>query len=118
MKLIKTESGYVQVAYTLESINRLQIDYLAYSYLYYHCEISLITDGLYDQICGWLWRHKEVNTIDFQNSDYYKICKDLGSEGSAFDLKEEDYPIKIKQICVRLLKQSEKEIPDKLKEFE
>ncbi|MNG10277.1 hypothetical protein D3C84_937360 [compost metagenome] len=112
----RTDSGYRQST-NLEAINRLQVDFLAHSYLYYQCDIGLINDTHYDNICSWLVRHREVNKKDFENSTYYEYCKELET-GSGYDIKEDQYPEKIKRICVRLLKQHEVDVPDELKEFE
>lgn len=97
-----------------DAINRMQVDYLAHSYLYYHLNISLMTDTLYDHICGWLVGYKKEYPEDFRNSKYYDLCKHLDESGSGFYLSEADYPLYIKEICKRLILQHNQEVPPKL----
>jgi hypothetical protein len=115
LKLYRTSEGTFRHTTELDVINMLQVDFLAYSYLYYQCDISLIPDSLYDNICKWLLLHKENSPDAFIKSRYYDLCKGLDESGSGFYLREEDYPIEIKKVCIRLLQQHGKEIPDSLK---
>jgi hypothetical protein len=86
-------------------IEGLQVDFLANSYLYYIKNTSVIPDGHFDQICKWLVRY--IKTSEFKDTKYYNLVRELGTSGSGYYLKEEDYPDNITVIAYKLLRQKE-----------
>jgi hypothetical protein len=97
-------------------IENLQVEYLAYSYLYYVKNISAISDSHYDQICKWLY-DRMTNKVA-KETKYYNLCKDLDASGSAFYLKEEDYPEYIIKVAYKLYRQSVEKREIKMEELD
>ena len=63
--------------------------YLMTCFAYYHRNISLISDELFDQICVWL--DEEFDNLEHVHKSYVK--RDVGSaKGQAYSLREEGYP--------------------------
>lgn len=85
----------------VKHIERLQVDYLVYSYLYYHKDVTLIPDGHYDNICKWLYDYMKT-VKEATTTKYYDLCKWLDASGSGFHIKEEDYPTYIKYTAFKL----------------
>lgn len=112
----RTDTGGWSCYDPVQAIEGLQVDFLAYSYLYYYQDISLITDSLYDNICSWLVGHKKKEPEAFRSTKYYELCGELDESGSGFYIKKEDYPERILQVCKRLLLQHDKEVPQDLKD--
>lgn len=78
-------------------IRRLELNYLVHSYLYYIVDEPIVDDGRYDKICKDL-----VALIPF-SSVKYDITKGLGSSGSGFYIKENQYPDEVKTKAMMLL---------------
>jgi hypothetical protein len=98
-------------------IEGLQAQYLAYSYLYYVKDISVISDSFYDQICKWLYDYMK-NGVSVNETKYYNLCKDLDTSGSGFYLKEEDYPEYIIKVAYKLYRQSIEKREIKMEEID
>jgi hypothetical protein len=63
--------------------------YLMTCFAYYHRDVSLISDELFDQICVWL--DEEFDNLEHVHKSYVK--RDAGSaKGQAYSLREEEYP--------------------------
>lgn len=88
-----------------KQIERLQVDFLAHSYLYYIKNISTIPDTFYDQNCKYLY--SQMNTEKAKGTKYYNLCKGLDASGSGFYIKEEEYPDEIIKIAYKLQRQNE-----------
>ena len=66
--------------------------YLAASYLYYHRDISILSDNTYDRLSMWL-----LENIDkLEHPNHNLIDKDALKAGTAFQIKEDDYPLRVK----------------------
>lgn len=100
----------------LNHIERLQIQYLTYSYLYYFKNETLVTDSYYDNLCSWLYNHMKKNN-DIAKTKYYNLCKGLDMSGSGFYIKEEDYPPYIKWVAFKLLLQRDLKCEVTIKEL-
>jgi hypothetical protein len=98
------------------NIEKLQVDFLAHSYLYYIKNTSVIPDGHFDQICNWLIR--DMKTTEAKDTKYYHLCRELGISGSGYYLKEEDYPDYITVIAYKLLRQHGERCEIQLNEIE
>ena len=73
--------------------------YLMTSYLYYHEDESLISDGLYDAMCKlMLDRWDEIT-----HPHKHLIHKDALAAGSGFDIPKDAYPEIAKGAAIRLL---------------
>lgn len=88
-----------------KNIERLQLRFLAYSYLYYVKDVSLTNDSDYDNLCNWLVRHMKED--EAKETRYYNLCHQLDTSGSAFYLSEEDYPFEIIRLAYKLQRQKE-----------
>jgi hypothetical protein len=71
-----------------EHPNLLVAYYLICSYLYYHRDISIISDGLYDEICDTL----RVHWDDVEHPHKHLIDRGALSSGSGYYLPENSFP--------------------------
>ena len=74
------------------SINRCVAWYLINSYLYYICDLSVITDTEYDKLCKRLY--DEFDSITHPHK--FLVDKDALNCGTAFHLTEDKYPQMVK----------------------
>lgn len=86
----------------VKAIERLQVQFLAYSYLYYKEDISLIPDNQYDNICKWLYNN--MKSDDAKKTRFYSLCKDLDQSGSGFYI--DNYPQHIRNVALKLKMQN------------
>ena len=66
--------------------------YLAASYLYYRRDISILSDSCYDGICKWLLK----NIDNLEHTNHNLVDKEALKAGTAYHIKEEDYPLRVK----------------------
>ena len=66
--------------------------YLAASYLYYCRDISILSDNTYDRLSKWLLE----NIDNLEHTNHNLIDKDALRAGTAFHIKESDYPLRVK----------------------
>ena len=93
--------------YTTESLYEVVSLYLVTSFLYYRCDMSVIQDFQYDEICQRLYN--EFDDISHPYKDL--LDKDELSSGSGYSIK---YPKEAKSIIKAVLKSKNIEIPDNL----
>jgi hypothetical protein len=79
--------------------------YLMTSYLYYNRYVSAISDNNFDSICKYLYDH--FDSVEHQHKHLLSKC-DLKA-GTGFAIKEEDYPMMVKQAAFLLERQLGKE---------
>lgn len=65
--------------------------FLMLSYAYYIRMESLVSDTTYDAIAKYLLKHYDDE--DFEHQHKYLVTKDMLKAGTAFNLKESDYPL-------------------------
>lgn len=100
----------------VRQIERNQVSFLAYSFLYYIHDITVVPDSFYDNLCSWLYR--DMQLPEAKETRFYELCKDLDSSGSGFYLKEEDYPSYIVMVAYKLYLQSKEKREITLEELE
>lgn len=72
--------------------------YLIHSFLYYQCEVSVITDAEYDAIClELLERYNEI-----EHPHKYLVDPDALRAGSGYHLAALDYPPQVRAIAMCL----------------
>lgn len=75
--------------------------FLMSCYAYYHRNVSILSDALFDQICTQL----EVNWEDIQHRHKSLIIRTGSSiKATAFQLREEDYPQIVKYATLQLIR--------------
>lgn len=70
--------------------------YLVTSYLYYHCDISVISDEEYDDIC----RELHDGFEDIEHPHKHLLDKDSLAAGTAYHLTATDYPFIVRNIAM------------------
>ena len=64
--------------------------YLILSYAYYHLDVSLVSDALYDRVCRDLLLAIRSSAVDHR---HLSLCDvDALEAGTAYRLRSEDYP--------------------------
>jgi len=73
--------------------------YLVASFLYYHCDFSIMTDDEYDAIC------KELldNFDDIEHPHLHLLDKEVLQAGSGFHLRYDQYPLIVKSTAYSYL---------------
>lgn len=71
-----------------QSANNMVSWWVMSSYLYYHCDTSVLSDGRYDALCNQL--HSEWDAVDHRHK--YVIDRDALVAGTGFDLPVVAYP--------------------------
>lgn len=69
------------------------------SYLYYHCDFSILTDTLFDDLCGLLLKRWD----SFTHRHMHLITNDDLEAGSLFALTESDYPAIVRNSALQLV---------------
>lgn len=100
------------------SMNISQLRFLAYSYLYYIKNKTLIPDYAYDNSAKWLYETMKKDEENARKTDYYELCKGLDDSGSGFYIKEEEYPDYVKMIAYKLERQKEEKREISLEQIE
>ena len=69
------------------------------SYVYYveHARVSLLSDQQFDKACNWLLRHYDGVTHKYK----YLLPREALVAGTAYHLREKDYPRGLVQCAVR-----------------
>lgn len=110
-----TDRGTWSCYDALRTVNALELDFLVHSYLYYYLNITIVTDTFYDNTCKWLIQHMKAEPEVYEVSAYRYLCDGLDESASGFYIKEEDYPLVVKQRAVQLLTNYKRVIPPQLK---
>ena len=74
--------------------------WLIASYLYYHHDLSILSDSFYDGLA----EHMLDNWDEIKHQNKYLITKEDLKTGSLFALKEEDYPFLTKDSATFLVR--------------
>lgn len=74
--------------------------FLIASYCYYCRYDSIMSDEVFDGIAKWLL--KEYDKIQHVNKDL--VTKEMLNSGTAYNLKESDYPLRVKVIGEQFIK--------------
>ena len=82
----------------LENMNPIVL-YLVAAYVYYHLDKNIITDDEYDALAKKIYT--EWDQISHP-SKIFIVKENLGKTSSLYDVKEIDYPERIKNLAYRL----------------
>lgn len=75
--------------------------FLLLSYAYYQLDESLCTDSFFDKMCKWMLD----NYADLEHEHKHLVTKEMLKAGSGFNLKEVDYPSRVRYSAPVLIKQ-------------
>lgn len=73
--------------------------WLMASYLYYHCDVSILSDAYFDDLSEWLDR----SWGDIDHFHKHLIDREALSAGTAFYLREDDYPLRTRRAAEALI---------------
>lgn len=75
--------------------NLLVPHYLIHSFLYYRCDVSLISDHLYDEICQRLYKE----WADIEHIHKYMVTRHMLTAGTGYHLK---YTARVKRGAIAM----------------
>jgi hypothetical protein len=75
--------------------------FLMASYVYYWENDAILSDDMYDQLCSWL----KANLDRLQHPHKHLVSTDMFDIGSAYGLKEHEYPLQVKSAARQLQRQ-------------
>ena len=74
--------------------------FLSSSYCYYQKDESLMSDIAFDKLCKWMFDNHD----SLEHEHKHLVTKDMLQAGSGFNLKADDYPLRVQHSAPVLIK--------------
>lgn len=75
--------------------------FLICSYAYYIKYESLLSDTVFDKLCAWML----ANWDSLEHVNKHLVTKEMLAAGSGYNLKESDYPLRVRLVADEMIRE-------------